>query len=542
MLKIMIVDDEFYFREALKISIPWQELGFSICGEAKNGKDALEKAEALNPDIMIVDINMPVMDGLELVQNIKEKGIESKIIILTGHSEFGYAKQAVALGVYNYILKPVNEEELIKTLLDLRTLIDKEKSIKIEIDSLKRQVKDSLPTLKDKLLNELLQGSLIRKENEIRKKMEYLNINIDSKYYRAVTIEIDREESQAWNDEEMQLWKFAVSNIAGEILTGCFNNYELCYDNDDRICIILGSNESDKWDGFSQLLERKLEWIMDAVCKHLNFTVTIGVGSEKNSLHEISSSYKESLVALKNKLTVGKNRVIAYNSVADSEIGVNLFSAGHRNQLLMDMRTGNDNEVMNLVNQIFKEIRAKNIHHEILYVICIELVSACLEFIVEIGLSIKDILPNNQINIIEEIRSKGSLDEIEKLVEGIFRDTLEAFKRTRSSKATRLIEEVKRYIRENYQNDELSVNEIARNLFVNYAHLCFVFKRETGTTINEYLTEFRVGKAKELFDAGNTLILDVASRVGYTDANYFGKCFKKYYGLPPSKYIENIRQ
>ncbi|MGE5613729.1 MAG: helix-turn-helix domain-containing protein [Bacillota bacterium] len=197
---------------------------------------------------------------------------------------------------------------------------------------------------------------------------------------------------------------------------------------------------------------------------------------------------------------------------------------------------------MNLVNQIFKEIRAKNIHHEILYVICIELVSACLEFIVEIGLSIKDILPNNQINIIEEIRSKGSLDEIEKLVEGIFRDTLEAFKRTRSSKATRLIEEVKRYIRENYQNDELSVNEIARNLFVNYAHLCFVFKRETGTTINEYLTEFRVGKAKELFDAGNTLILDVASRVGYTDANYFGKCFKKYYGLPPSKYIENIRQ
>ena len=104
----------------------------------------------------------------------------------------------------------------------------------------------------------------------------------------------------------------------------------------------------------------------------------------------------------------------------------------------------------------------------------------------------------------------------------------------KSSKASKIIEDVKNYINDNYQNYELNIDEIARNLFINYAHLCFIFKRDTGVTINEYLTEFRIRKAKELVDSGNTLVLDVASKVGYADANYFGKCFKKFYGIPPS--------
>ncbi|HEX3029617.1 MAG TPA: response regulator [Clostridia bacterium] len=163
MLNVMIVDDEFYFREALKISIPWGELGFRICGEAKNGRDALEKVGILSPEIIIVDINMPIMDGLEFVQNIKEAGIKSKIIILTGYSEFNYAKQTIQLGVNSYILKPVNEEELINSLLEIKKVIENEANIKIEIDSYKKQVRESLPLLKDKFLNELIQGNLIKK-------------------------------------------------------------------------------------------------------------------------------------------------------------------------------------------------------------------------------------------------------------------------------------------------------------------------------------------------------------------------------------------
>lgn len=220
MLKIMIVDDEFYFREALKVSLPWNELGFMICGEAKNGKEALEKLEDLKPDIILVDINMPIMDGLEFVQEIRETGSGCKIIILTGHSEFLYAKQAVQLGVYNYILKPVNEKELTETLFKIKKAIHREKSIRIEIDRLKQQVKESIPLLKDKFLNELIQGSLIPNKKDLEKRMEYLGINLCSEYYRVATIEINHENYKQWNDEDKQLWKFAVSNIACEIFRG----------------------------------------------------------------------------------------------------------------------------------------------------------------------------------------------------------------------------------------------------------------------------------------------------------------------------------
>ncbi len=541
MLNVMIIDDEYYFREALKISIPWRELGFNICGEAKNGKDALEKAELLNPDIMLIDINMPIMDGLELIEQVKEKGLSSKCIILTGHSEFNYAKQAVQLGVNNYILKPVNEEELKLALFEVKRLIEREANIRIEVDSLRKQVKDSLPLLKEKFLNELLLGSFVLKESEILKKMNYLGIDMKAEEYKVIAIELDYDESKGWDDEEKQLWIFAVSNIACEILAERFR-FDMCYDTDDRICIIIELAETITSDSLNPVLENRLELLRSSIYKHLGFTITIGVGTEKKGLFDIPASYKEAVVALKNKLTIGHNRTIEYYSVAETGIRRAVFTGEHRSQLLMNIRTADENEVMRLIGQIFREIRQENLHIDILLVICIEMTAVCLESLVEMGLSYRDVFPQGQGNIIEEIMSKKSIDGIEGWIIKAFQHTLDSIKKNRSSKASKLIEEIKNYIVRNYQKDELSIDEIARKLYVNYAHLCFIFKRDTGVTINEFLTEFRIKKAKELMDCGNTLVLDVASKVGYADPNYFGKCFKKYYGLAPSKYIENIRK
>lgn len=540
MLKIMIVDDEFYFREAIKISLPWAELGFEICGEAKNGRDALKKVEVLKPEIIIVDINMPIMDGLEFVQNIRQTKNDSKIIILTGHSEFNYAKQAVQLGVYNYLLKPVDEDELKKTLLELKNIIDKEVKIKMEMDKLKQQARDSIPLLKDKFLNELLQGNIISDDGTL-KKMEYLKVNSSSDYYLSVTIELDTDEHFSWSDEDKQLWKFAVSNIADEILSEQFN-FDRCYDNEDRICFIIGKYESEDREKFLCNLENKLEWLREIVGKHMDFSITIGVGEIRNELFDVATSYKESIVALKNKVTLGKDKVILYSSVADSELNINLFTVEHRSQLLMSMRLANEKEVDMCITHIFEKMRFEKMHYELIFVVCIELVSVCMEFIIEVGASIEEIFPDKQFNIIEQIQLKKSINEMEEWIKNIYRHILDTIKKNKSSKASKLIEEIKNYISKNFQNDELNIDEIAKNLFINYAHLCFIFKRDTGVTINEYLTEFRIKKAKEYFDSGNTLILDVAGKVGYADANYFGKCFKKFYGLPPSKYIENISQ
>lgn len=539
MLKIMIVDDEYYFREAFKVSQQWNELGFEICAEAKNGQEALRKMSELNPDITIVDINMPIMDGLEFAQKVKEQGINSKILILTGHSEFNYARQAVSLGVYNYLLKPVNDEELINSLLKIKKDIEKEANIKIEVNKLKQQVKENIPLLKEKFLNELIQGNSITQANEVIKKLKYLNLNMLSDYYRVITIELDYEENPQWSDEDKQLWKFAVSNITNEILEKTFV-FEMCYDSDDRICVIISANGNE--DNLYSQLEEKLEQVRAAVYKYLQFSITIGIGNKKDDILDIAVSYKESLVALKNRITVGNNKVILYNSVEDLELKFNLFTAEHRSQLLMNMRIMNTQEIDKLIAQLFQDVRGRNIHHEILFVVCIQIVSICMEIIVEMGLSFKDIFPSNQLGIFDEMQSKRSIDELENWVKGIFTETIQYIKKNKNSKASQLIEKVKKYIEDNYQDDELDIDKMAKNLFVNYGHLCFIFKRDTGITINEYLTEFRMKKAKEHIDSGNHSVLDIAKRVGYADANYFGKCFKKHYGLAPKKYIENIEQ
>lgn len=537
MLKIMIVDDELYFREALKLSLPWNDLGFEICGEAKNGVDALDRLESLKPDIVLADINMPVMDGLEFAQSVKERGINTKIVILTGYSEFSYAKQAVQLGVQNYLLKPIDEEELSNTLIQIKSVIDRESKIKIEFDRLKLQAKESMPILKDKLLNELIQGNSILKADEVKRRMEYLKMNIISEYYQVATIEPDYEKTPEWNEDDKQLWKFAVLNITTEILDDFFP-HELCCDNQDRICVIVGygSNEKDA----VELLTARLEQIIDVVWMHLKIPITIGVGSITTDIGNISISYKESLIALKNRLTIGSNKVILYSSISDSGLRGNLFTAEHRNQLLMNLRMMNKEAVDTFIGQVFDTIRFKGINPEHIFVICIEMVSVCLEFIAEMGQSFESVFSDSRLNIIDEIQCKKSLDEMESWVKGLFKHVISHVGKNRSSKASKIIEEVKSYIEKNYHRDSLGIDEMAMNLFVNYGHLCFVFKRETGITINEYLTEFRIKKAKQLIDEGNRLLLDVANRVGYADPNYFGKCFKKYYGLPPSKYIDSI--
>ncbi|MCD9023503.1 response regulator transcription factor [Cohnella silvisoli] len=535
MLKVLIVDDEYYFRQALKVSLPWNDLGFEICGEAKNGKEALEKIHETNPDIALVDINMPVMDGLEFIKCIREQGNELKIVILTGQSEFTYAKQAVQLGTYNYILKPIDENEIKNTLFEIKGLIESEQSIKLEMDDLRRQVREYMPVLRDRFLNEILQGNLPFDSNELVQKMEYLNMTLISPYYLSVVIEIDRNEELQWLENELEIWKFAVSNIAADMVLGkC--EYAICHDHNDCICVVLGFMDSESFD----TIEALCDGIRHAVHKYLKFTVTIGIGNIYKDIADVSISYKEALFALKNRLILGGNRVILHNMVSEIRIMGTLFSVEQRSQLLMSMRIGNAMETEKRLTDIFTLIRSKNVNVDMLFVTSVEMVSTCLEYLTETGQSIKEVFMDTD-HLLTAIQDMNSIDQIENWIKDIFANAVQHVQKNKYSKSAKVVEDVKNYIQRHYFNEELKIDDIAKHVYTNYSHLCFVFKKETGITINDFLTEVRMYKAKELFDNGDQLIQIVANKVGYADANYFGKCFKKYFGMPPSKYIENIK-
>jgi two-component system response regulator YesN len=535
----MIIDDEFYFREALKITLPWNELGFRICGEAKNGKDALEKIEELKPDIALVDINMPIMDGLEFTQAIIQEKYKIKIIILTGYSEFSYAKQAIQYGVKSYLLKPIDESELEKTLLQTKNIIESERKIKVEIEQLKERVRESMPILRDKVLNQLIQGNYTLNFEEIESKFEYLNINIISKHYQVIVIELGDENNFAYTQEDKHLWGFAISNMIYEVFKDSIT-YEVFRDNLERVCIITAFNDENS-EEFYLKLESKLDQIKELVQLYLKFTISIGVGNAKEDIRDISVSYNEAMIALKDRIIRGKNQVILYSSISQTCLTTNIYSIEYRNQLLMSMRIGDIEQTGKLITLIFQEVRKRNINHELLLVICIEMISTCMQFSGESGHDFINISGDNQYNIIEKIQSKKTLDEIENWMRDTIFSTLSYIENNKISKSSKIVEKIKKYIEDNYQNEGLNIQELAKHLYIAYSHICYLFKKETGATINEFITEYRLKKAKELFDSGNHFIIDVANKVGYADANYFGKCFKKYYGISPSKYSEVIK-
>lgn len=535
MLKLMIVDDEYLFREALKVSLPWNVLGYEICCDAENGYDALEKMKEFKPDVALVDINMPIMDGLEFAAEIRETVENVKIIIITGYGEFSYAHQAIQLGVENYLLKPVDEKELANILTSIKGVIEKESAAKLEIEALRKQVQQYRPMLKEMILNELLQGNHQREKEGFLELKDYFRADIDTSSFRTVVVEMDEKREYGWSINDRQLWCFAVSNIICEILSTCCS-FDICRDIENRINVIVYHEKGDngqQWD-IINLCER----IRVSVSKYLKFTITVGVGNLYDDISALPLSYKEAVFSLKNKLAMGENKIFSFENFAEYDMKVSLYTVEQRKQLLMNLRVGDIQGVEVIIHSIFGKAQRMNYSGELIVVMCVELVSTCLEFVAETGYSIKNIL-GTDFDILGYIQEKKSLVELEDCIKEMFLKASELVHGSKNKRSTRMVEEAKKYIQDNFSRFDLKIDDIARHIHVKYGHLCFLFKRETGSTINDYITETRVKKAKELIDEGLASVSSVSNKVGYADANYFGKCFKKLYGLTPGRYIEN---
>ncbi|CAI6079673.1 response regulator [Cohnella sp. JJ-181] len=533
MYKVLIVDDEYYFRQALKISLPWTELGFQIAGEAKNGAEALELMPELKPDVVLVDMNMPIMNGIEFIQKAKQCDQRTKFMVLSGHSEFVYARQAVHLGVFDYVLKPIDEGELRSSLMDMKEQISTERLARMELEDLRKQARESLPVLKEQALNGLLQGNGHAVSAPGQDRLAYLGIQVEGPYYLAVVVDLDPCDD--WNrEEELLRRKAVVQEIAVREMESVYQ-CAVCRDYEDRLVIVVGSPD-DSCNGVESLCREIRNKVQD-----LPFSATIGIGSGCRSWASISVSYKEALLALKRRFVMGGNEVFTYAKAAEAGMNVSLFPVEKRSGLLMCMRIGNLSVTEEWLAAFFEHVRAKQASIEMLLLAGMEIVSTCVEFLAESSQGLEDVFRHTtQPDMLQHVQQMKTLGELESWIRALILKVMDHAHRRKPNRSAKVIEEVKAYIASHYGNEELRIEDIAKSVHMNYNHLCFVFKKETTVTINDYLTETRIMKAKELFDRGEQVIQAVAARVGYADANYFGKCFKKYMGIPPSKYVNNI--
>ncbi|WP_053373152.1 response regulator transcription factor [Paenibacillus sp. FJAT-27812] len=531
MYRVMIVDDEAVVRNGLKNTINWSEHGFELIGDYANGREAWDAVEMYRPELVISDISMPFMDGLELAGLISAQFPYIKMIILTGYDEFEYAQQAIRLKISDFILKPITAQE-IRLLLDrIRAEMDEEKKRREDLSRLNSQLEQSLPLLKERFLERLVAVGL--KESEVTERFAYFNLPPVSPLYVVMVVDIDdfgnRELHSYEHDSEFL--RFAAFDIFQETLE---EDHVLTFRTREErmVAIIFGQdNESLLYELVFSLAEE----VRYHVEKYLSFTVTIGVGRASANVEQLPISYKSALSVLDYRFLLGKNRVLSIMDIEGKPTNVMPLSLEWDRKLATAVKTGAIQEAHQLIETGVAELKAALVPVEACMLQMQKVVLSLMNSIQELAIQQQEPSIEQQIKLMNVFRFK-TLDEIEVWLKEVVSAVISTITDNRNYLTNMQIHRAVEYIDTNYANEKMSLQDLCRHVLMSTSYFSLVFKQHTGETFIEYLTGVRVAKAKELLHNSNLKLYEIAEQVGYKDPNYFSILFKKHSGITPKDY------
>ncbi len=522
---VLLVDDEEEATEIIMKKINWEELGFSVIGSANNGVKALEMVEEFQPDIVMTDIRMPYMDGMELSGRIKADFPTTKILILTGFDEFEYAKEAVHLEVEEYILKPVNAIELTEIFAKLKKKLDQEISEKRNTEILQNYYLESLPLLRANFYSTLIEGRI--REKDVEKYLRDYQLSFEGPFFCCLVIHTSQ--NQVPDGMNPMLLATSVQKQVEERLMETWRAKCFSYlGNTILLAQLENENEvselTDECDRFCRYVQR----ILGAV-------VTIGIGQVCQTILELSQSYSGAREALYYRGIYGAGRAINIKEIVPRGMEkTNMEGENELANLFKAIRMGTKEEVAETVqrylNQIFSPRKSLSQHH----INVMEMVSALYRF-----------SANNEI---ESEAFSGDLRELsarlmelepeglKKWLTEISLSIREKLISERSSSTKSVILKAEEYVRNNYADEQLSLDQISGALGLSNSYFSTIFKKETGKSFIGYLTDYRMEQASRMLIETNEKSYMIAKSVGYTDSNYFSYVFKRRFGVSPSKY------
>lgn len=539
--RIMLVDDEEEVRKSIIKKIDWESIGFVVVGDAENGEDALEKLDFLDPDVIMTDIRMPYMDGLTLAEKIHNRYPSKKIILFSGFDDFEYAKEAITLGVSEYILKPVNVEELTNILKNVKDKLDIEIEESRNIDKLRKNYINNIPLLKGQFLNSLIR-SKIRPEDIAGRLIEY-GIDISgAEYYVVSVVDIDYSNDHKIVSKDTIITDFSykkemislsVLHILEEKIKEKFRSVGFNdFIRDNLIFISAFDSANDHIVYMDTLRDATKE-----IGKILDVYATIGVGNECESLNFVESSYTSAIDAIGYKRMLGFGEVIYINDVEPSISGILRFDEGIEEELLFSIKFGPDERINEVVDKIISEYD-RDVHESQKQMYMLSVIMSVFKLMQQYGISLSylNIFTSDYTMLIDKIKN---INEFRELLIKVCVDVNSILQEKRDTTSKQLIIDAKNYINDNYTNTELSLEMICNYLHISTAYFSTLFKKETGQTYIAYLTDLRMNKAIELLNTTNYKTYMVAEMVGYQEQNYFSYVFKKKFGVSPSKYRTN---
>lgn len=520
----MLVDDEELSLELLSRCIDWEEAGMEIVSKMLKPEPALEEVDRLVPDIVVSDINMPRMNGLEFGRLVLEKNPKIKFVLLTGYEEFEYAKHSVKLGVSDFLLKPISPDEIMQSMVKLKKTIEAEASREEYYNRLKKQLDENFGYLKEAYLNRALAGKLSSTELE---NSSFYGIDFASGCFRLCIAELSPAE---YDSEESRL----IKNMnALETVRAFFLGYGSIHvfpDNAGNIAIIC-------CDGAINF-EDMAEQLQESISNGSDFNITIGMGGSCENVRDLPALSRKAAEALNYKMVIGSSKVIYPEDIVYKTINRSTLTQAQKEKICFYVKAGLPDEAVNLAFDFFDSVSPDNTGLSALKVNAIELISLIFNNVWDIDTStLSEMLPGC-FHSIFGINTVPEMKEYFKECVCHISSTLESAK---DREKTTQIRSILDFLKSNYADYSITLKSTADKFYKNASYLSRLFRHETGESFVEHLTRIRMEESVRLLKHSDMKTYEISEAVGILDPNYFSKCFRKYTGMSVSEYRKSIR-
>lgn len=520
--KVLVVDDEFEVRQGIIDCVDWENHGFIVVCDASNGIDALDLAETTMLDLVIADIKMPFMDGLDLAKSIKLISPTTKIIFITGFDSFEYMKKAINLNVIDYIVKPINLEEFIEVLKNTKQKLDDEKLQRENIEFLKEHYYKSIPILRENFLIGIIEGRFFN--YEARKQAKIYDICLDSNFFMVSCIKTISKKF----DEDVQIFNFKLKNITQNILQQNLTSYITTYM--DYIVVLTCFEKQFLYNTVLNLMNE----LSQTIIKQFKISVPVGVGyivSEPELLHK---SLRGAIAAIDYKAIIDTEKPI-YITDIEPDLKVRLKLDEKNEIMLLSAIRQNEGEQLKIVLTKLLDIdKNLKVSYQSYKSYLIEIVNAITSLFTSFEIELADVFGSN-FSLEEYIYELKSKSETLDWFYNICNKVSNIINNERLKSSEKIIVMAKKYAHANFYLDDFSVEDMCGELCVSSSYFSSLFKRDVGITFINYLTNIRMSEAKKLLLETTFKTYVIAEKVGYVDANYFSFAFKKHFGISPTQ-------
>lgn len=541
MLGVLIADDESIVRCGVRSMLDWEKLGLTVVAEAANGQEALRLFQQFNPAIVITDVKMPLMDGIELIRAIRALNGETKIIILSCYQDFNYAREAVRCGASEYLIKSdIMPADLEKLLLQIKDTIDVAQAKQVQWNEIQGKTQKTQGIVKEKFLADLALGIVPRKES-FQEDLQQIGIayldghltffNIWICYFERIAGGLPEKEKTELHHGVENLIRQTLetaAGIRGEIFPGIKGEFHL---------VLKWAQPGDGRGGEDGIAAFGAT-LIGRVQAEYGYSLSIGVSETFDQLLNLKQACNQAQQACKFRMFLQCGRVIRYRETQGALSGKANIAKVNMKELQDDVYFLKRDPVTTFLADLFQTLAAAQ-DYESVNLIALELVLVLNNIYAEIARENEDVLRRKK-EYYEQIKQLETVADIQAWFQNAFRQLMDYIHAVYNSDRN-IIMKALNYINSHYQQD-ISLRVLSDHIHLSKNYFANLFKQETGESFVEYLTRLRIEKAKLLLEGSDLKTYDIGNAVGIGDSHYFSKVFKKITGLTPTEYKEAFRK